>query len=561
MTEENKSENSTTFDKYFPWALGALSILLGLVAIQIFKPQASNGTNFMLTILAMMLISMAWVVDRYAKWKPSGMIMTALLGVIAVVSAYTVTAHRMDGLKLKRIHTWNAFHYVMGTKYFSEVGFENLYKACLLADREDRKYFSQVRMTRSMHDYSEIPVSQALKEAHEEGVKEAFTPKRWRKFKIDLRGIQRHMHRTKWSGPLLDLGFHPSPAWLIIHRPFLNQVTYTKDNLVRLCALQLPFFLLTFILLAWAFGMRTAVICAIWFSLFFGNKARVVGGYFSYDWFFLLVAATALFKKGWPALSTPFLAFTAMMRGFPGLLASHQAVKWTINLFKKRSLDRKATKYLTALVACCLIFVILGSFSAHGFKSWLVWKDKMQLHSEFQPLPAKRVGLKYIFANDLTNLRYNFPRTVRIHNMEKQYGIYKATQIFLILMAVAAMARRNDYNGYLLGFVIVFAGFVESRYYASSLMLLLTWTQQDKKGLIKLTSDLVLFGFIAKFWLEQSIRGSNHYSYFWFNIGIMIYFVVVMAYFLGKDYFKARQEKRQNDSKPEDQPTAIAQSP
>ena len=546
MDKENKNENTSVFARLLPWMMGILSLLVGFATIRIFKPDYSDDTKVILTLIAMILICMAWFVDHYSKWVPARMIMTALLGIIALLAGYSAVSHRMDGLKLTRIHTWNVFHYVMGTKYFNEVGFTDLYKASLLADKEGRNYFNKVHKTRSMNDYKEIPVTQAIEEAKAEGVKENFTPERWREFKKDLAAVQRHLKKSRWDGPLADLGFHPSPAWLIIHQPLLNQVPYyKKNNLITLCALQLPFFILVFIMMAWAFGMRTAVVCTLWFCLFFGNKSRIVGGYFSYDWFFLLIAATALFKKGWPVLSIPFLAFTAMMRGFPGLLATHQAVKLTVNLVKNRAIAIKPTKYLATLVLSCMVFVVLGSFTKYGFNAWSIWKEKMQIHSEFQPLPGKRVGLKYLFANDLTKLKYNIRKTIRIENLEKQHGIYKATQIFLILMALAAMARRNDYNGYLLGFVIIFAGFVESRYYASSLMLLLTWTGQDKKRLLNLASELVLFGLVAKFWLEQSLGSSNQYSYFWFNIGILFYFIVVMAYFLGKDYFRAKKKRLQ----------------
>jgi hypothetical protein len=475
---------------------------------------------------------------------PAEFIFAALLLVFLVAAVMTSPSLSNRAPWNNKLHTWNVFHYAICTKYFDEVGYHDFYKAVLLADLEMDRIFSTKWMTRDLHTYKKIRIGQSLGMAKKEGLRERFTDERWEEFKGDLQALLSFEPNNFWKRPIADRGFNPSPAWLFFHKPFLNSVDISKKrNLLILSHMQLPFYLLTFLFVWWAFGSRKAILIFFWFILFFENIDRVFGGYFSYDWFFLTVIAVSLYKKGYYIASGPILAYVAMMRGFPGLLALHPALQVMISILRKRKPKPQHMRFLASLIVSCLAIVMLSSIVTGGFSSWLDWKGKIETHSTYQVQSAKRVGLEHLFVQNKIFNHYNgnmIPQELRVAWAKKNRSTVRALQVILMALTIAAMIRRSDYDGLLLGFIPIFALTLISRYYFSVDVLLLTFVF----GMSKKASTLsvsYLFGLLLSLrFLEMFGFLPSRPIFIAFNIGMLVYFIAVATALIVYDFKEYR---------------------
>lgn len=467
---------------------------------------------------------------------------------ITVVTILVFTQSNFPQKVKRKLHLWNAFHYVLGTKYFKEVGYFDLYKAVLLADQEERKIFSPRDNTRDQHTYKKIPIAQAIKAARSEGIRERFTHERWNDFKADMETILRQRRDEFWKLPIADRGFNPSPAWLILHEPLLNKVGKLSEyKLMALCYAQLPFYLVVAILLWWAFGLRTTGLFFLFFILYIGNGSRVVGGYFTYDWFFLTIGAVALIKKGHPIAGGPLLGYAAMMRGFPALLALYPTVQWIIAILRWKCPEKRHTLFLVSLALSCILLFLLSGTTSRGLSSWMDWKEKVQVHSAHQGASSARVGLLFLFANSTMK---PVKGEVRLERIAQNKWKYRVAQVALLLLSLVAMRRRDDYNGMLLGLFSVFFLFLISRYYFAFAALFVTWSQPDMPRKIKSFSTGYLVGLLV---LVQVLRLSPltlRGLYYILNAGMTIYIVFILVMFILEDRKKARSYDAPQPSDP-----------
>jgi hypothetical protein len=159
-----------------------------------------------------------------------------LLKGLAIITLVIVGAIALLPTQVLRrgLHTWNLYHYVIGTKYFDELGYFDLYTGTLAADAdraasttspntETGRIFEAVTHTRNLHTYKITRIQAALDRAREIAIRNRFSSARWKQFQSDLEMIRKQRTDPKyWRGPLGDRGFNPSPVWLLIHKPLLN---------------------------------------------------------------------------------------------------------------------------------------------------------------------------------------------------------------------------------------------------------------------------------------------------------------------------------------------------
>ncbi len=539
-----------------------LAILVGILGIYIFKGIRFYRLKMWLSMIAMALLIIAWIIDRVPKLKWAKVFATALIAALTLTSVVLITKGKFEKVikksKGKRViskniglvrtlHAWNMFHYMINSKYFDELGYFNLYKAAILSDREEggRKYFVNAPYIRDMHTYKFVPLQPALEQALEENIKGLFTESRWEEFKNDIVVLQKFRPKHKWHGPIADRGFNPSPAWLALHYPLLNSIEISRPKVLKVLAtIQVYLFILAFLFALWAFGPRTALIGATWIILFFGNEARILGGYMPYDWFILIVIAAALYKKRKYFASAPVLAFTAMMRGFPGLLALHSAFRWLKELITKRRPHRAQTRFLATLVAACLIFVFLGGITDHGLNAWLEWKEKISIHSAHHGHSYNRLGLKYLFAKDYSTDKWTISVARRDRVILENEPIYRGVQVFLLLILFAALYKRKRYDGFVMGFIAAYFGMLLSRYYFSAGVLLFTLGATDKFRLGNLITSVYLFAIIVFFYWHDNIPKMSPYkTWYIVNISFTIYCFGLLTYFIAKDVYDWRKRK------------------
>ena len=111
-------------------------------------------------------------------------------------------------------HWWELIHYQFGSKYFPELGYDNLYLAFLAADRETGFHLRSLASVRDLASNQIVAVSNV--EARIKAISGKFTPERWERFKNEFA-----FYKTKegrWSRLVVDHGYNPSPVWTVTGR-------------------------------------------------------------------------------------------------------------------------------------------------------------------------------------------------------------------------------------------------------------------------------------------------------------------------------------------------------
>jgi hypothetical protein len=415
------------------------------------------------------------------------------------------------------LHTWNQFHYVLGTKYFDELEYFDIYKAILLADQEGDQQLTEVPRVRDLHSYEYMTRDEALQQAEADGLRARFTDERWSEFESDLAVFFGRMPKGIRRGVITDLGFNPSPAWLILHRPFLNAVDlHGGRGLEAFALLQVPLYIGTLAALWWAFGLRGMLWISLWTALFFGNRGRLIGGYFSYDWFMLGMVAMAFVARGRASLAAPMLAYGGLMRGFVGLLCIGPVVGLVTRLRGGKdaeadlwSLDRPTTRFLVVLGAAMAIIGVLSLTTPLGTHAWVEWYEKISLHAHRISAGANHLGLKTLFGEDYLVPGLSEGMDLRREILARQLPACMAVQAILVLWSLWVMRRRTRLDACILGLIPAFAVMVLSRYYYASwvIFLVLGTTPENREGRVPV--QLCMFGFLVVYQLSRFTRYSD----------------------------------------------------
>ncbi len=448
------------------------------------------------------------------------------------------------------LHTWNQFHYVLGTKYFDELEYFDIYNAILLVDEGGKRQFSRVRKVRDLHTYEYISRAEALQRSEAEDLRSRFTDERWRLFADDLDIFFGLLTKPARSGVLKDLGFNPSPAWLIVHRPLLNSVDLHGGRTLEVSALlQVPMYIGTIAALWWAFGMRGMLWIALWTTLFFGNRGRLLGGYFTYDWYALGMVAMALIARGRGGLAAPLLAYGGLMRGFVGLLCIGPAVGWITGLWGKKaaspgqwSADRTTLRFLAVLAVTMGIIGLASLTTPLGTQAWSEWYHKISLHAHRISAGTNHLGLATLFGEDYLVPGLSEGMELRREILARQAPAYRAVQAILILWTLWVIPRRTRVDACVLGLIPAFALMVLSRYYYATwaIFLVLGTTAERREG--RVLVQLGMFGFLVLHQVANLTKwGGLQGRYQVANGTILALSVAALAYYSVVDFRSRRK--------------------
>src|ERR1700742_849306 len=116
----------------------------------------------------------------------------ALAGIAVYFQLFTIPAPQF-------FHRWEMFHYVLGSKYADELGYERLYECVALADAESgHRDEVEARTIRDLHDDESISAARVL--AEPERCLRHFSPARWASFRTDVAIFRRIVgDRQVWA--------------------------------------------------------------------------------------------------------------------------------------------------------------------------------------------------------------------------------------------------------------------------------------------------------------------------------------------------------------------------
>jgi len=527
---------------------------------------------------------LSWVTERLSKRRFATF--TALIfGVALATMTLQVGKYQYKAFGGDRVRAWNVYHYYVGSKYFGELGYHDLYAATLTADDDwqaykktikkkkkrkkldRRKDFREIKRARDQHDYRNKPRDQIVASFD----RDKMTEERLLELGRDTRFLRKYLslRNPGWHQTFTDLGYNPAPPWTVVGTPLSNAVPAKFPWFWVIVNTDVPLYFITFLLLWWAFGLRLTSMMAIWLCSAQLNEARFTGGFLQYDWMCSVLCSLALYRKGRHKLSGAALSWGAMTRVFPGFLIFGIALKLLVDFVglgnRQRSqgrglqhwgpfarIQRAHWNFLLAFVMACGVLFVASHFTGRGTNTWTEWATKIGKHSSTHAVTSNmRMGVGRLaihkpkpgkFWADLPGRN----KDRKIEQSKRRKHIYQAIGMALLLLA---LFRRRDTDAFVLMLFAVFCMVVLSRYYASVWAMLFVlgigpprgdpdappgWKQIGWQGLL---AGSVLLGLnIAFYAFDYAFEGrGTTAAYYAINYSIYTMFVLLCVTWIAGD--------------------------
>ncbi|HNZ48989.1 MAG TPA: hypothetical protein PKN92_09100 [Candidatus Hydrogenedentes bacterium] len=291
--------------------------------------SANYPLHFFLPVAAMIIMACYYLLNRNSvkAWLGEkrllflrGFLLAPLFAVaVLAVENYRYTDYyRFDSY----LNAYEFYHYYIGTKYAREVGYGDMYMASLVADSETgMKWKHSSGTITDLNTGKKVSAKTVLAQADK--YKSRFTPERWEEFKKDIVWFKDRMIQSRWSGVLRDKGYNGTPVWTMLVGGLLsNRVSTDSDrNMMILAVLDPLLILITFLMVLWAFGPRTAFLMITLLGTCYMMKYwHLKGAYLRTDWVMCLVMSVCLIRKKHFALAGALTGYATLSRIFPAVL-------------------------------------------------------------------------------------------------------------------------------------------------------------------------------------------------------------------------------------------------
>ncbi len=279
------------------------------------------------------------------------------------------------------VHVWDTYHYYIGSKYASEVGYDRMYDCAAIVDAENGRLAEVQRRNHTDLRTNLITPTKEVIENADQICKQYFTPERWKEYTADINSIRSMVNEGRWKEIHVDHGYNATPVWTLAGRLFANLEPATTDGLIRVNLLDPIYIFLTMLIVWWAFGARGFAMAGIVLGCNFPNRYYWTGGAFlRHDWLFYMVASVCLLKKEKPFLGGLSFSYAVLLRLFPGLAAIGPALAAVEYFRKHKKLDAEFVKYVAGgavgtVVLVGLSFAVLSGAPPNTLKVDLAQAD------------------------------------------------------------------------------------------------------------------------------------------------------------------------------------------
>lgn len=397
-----------------------------------------------------------------------------LLAFVAAATYYNYGAFHGRGY----VHHWEQFHYVLGSKYFPELGYDGLYAASLAAQRETRPQMELQPWVRDLSTNEVVSAYRVLADAR--AVKERFAPGRWRQFAADHDHFLGRMDWAYLGAARKDHGYNPTPTWTFVARLFGARTPVGPKTLAALGALDPLLLGVLFGFLFKTYGSRVGSLCLVLFGLGYPWRFDWVGGAFlRLDWLVAVGVAVCLMRRERYRWAGALLAYAGMVRIFPFALLLGPGILAVRALIRRQDLGwvwRFAQGFAASVVLCA----VAGSLTGRGVGAWGELAANLETHRG--TWLTNNVGLANVVLYDLDTMTRRdvdwslpepwLPWQGKMDRLlEQRRGwIYALAGLYLALAAAASWRARPD-ESLILGIGAVFALTLLTCYYWAMLLL------------------------------------------------------------------------------------------
>jgi hypothetical protein len=457
------------------WAIAAAST----VAVLAWVPTAASANSIGrwapgLSLLFAALWVGGWWWERRLDRRSPGLT-AALVGLALTGAALSSAQEAADVVwRGRQIRAWNVYHYYIGSKYFADLGYHDLYAAALAADDAAiaaglTPTLRDIKRTRDMHHYGVISRQAAV--ASLDGRVDDTT---LAAIHADLRDLI--PWTTSWDAVISDLGYNAAPAWAVVGGPIAEALPLRGTSLRVLTNLDVPLLALTAFALWWAWGPRMLAGAVFFVTVVGFNNDRLFGGFLQYDWFATLICGVALYRRGYARSAGVVLSYAAMTRVFPGFLI-FPVLGWLAwSAVRKEKLEAASSRFAIAFTMACAVWFALSHTTGRGLRTWPEWIDAISVHSQLHgSIGRARLGLGRLGAHEPTADDWwgAVPRSSSLAVAQASDDAVRPWRALGVLLVCLALIRRSEQDRMALMLVLVWVVVVTSRYYGSSWALLL----------------------------------------------------------------------------------------
>lgn len=458
--------------KYVGAVAGVVLPVLALLRLSPFSLSPVDALGIKIYLLAgAFLLALFWTrIPQQAR--------VVILLVLAVIAALNYFRWGPRSL-YERVDVYDVAHYYLGAKYFPELGYEGLYPALILADRENGPKSTKLNRYRLQTDrgYEYRDIEDALSRGR--AIRETrFSAERWKNFERDSLVLLRDigLGADSWRKLVGDRGFNGSPAWIAVARPFAAVVPVRAVKL--LCLVDVLLIASALCALGYAYGWRIALWAVVFLTASYSMRWPVAGeAMFRYIWLSALMWALALVKAGPPAAAGAALAVSSLMRLFPaawlfGPLAQalHQFDR---NPYRLGNISPYYWRMVAGFIGCVLLAFVWISVDP-GIGSIADHIGDMRIHVHVDQLVSRHVGFAkaLIFEGGLEPRNMTQADRIAIAELKPVTGFLALCILIALALGVRTLPADQAFS---VGFIPFFLLSTAHDYYGVSRVVLIVF--------------------------------------------------------------------------------------
>ncbi|MFW5876708.1 MAG: hypothetical protein ACOCXM_08220 [Myxococcota bacterium] len=294
------------------------------------------------------------------------------------------------------LHPWDSFHYFVGSKYFDELGYTELYNCLAQHEREQGR--GEAIVQGGMRDLrTNVKHGGRWSLEPEARCRADFGEKRAAQYHADLESFRELFpDRLPFHRVVVDHGYNATPPHTALLKAFTHFTPASRASVIGLSFLDFFAYLGAFAMLWWGFGPRTAALGALfvglgepWSYLWTGGSVgRAV-------WLFFLCAGLALLARRRQALGGASLTLAGVLRLFPGVFVGALGLFVLVRSIRDRTLSALHRRTLAAIFGTLAAALVIAGVVA-GFEAYPAFVRNTQSHTEL--VMANHLGLEHLMS-------------------------------------------------------------------------------------------------------------------------------------------------------------------
>lgn len=273
------------------------------------------------------------------------------------------------------LHAPELFHYVLGPKYFHELGYTGLYDAAAQASFEEHIPFP-IRVRNLTTGRLEIA---PLAYPRGEALSLQFRGLRWLEFRKDLKAFH-EFAGTAHARAMVDHGFNGTPAWIAVAQAVVRDAPLNAERLTAYASIDVALLILMLLVFLAVFGLEeTAVAALVMGTAWTWRFAWNGGSLLRYDWLVALGLALAALRKERFGLAGGLLAWATAARLFPAFFAVAAGFSLLFHA-KDRQGKLALARYVLGFALVAGMAGYAGTQTGRGQAAWTEFADRIRTH-------------------------------------------------------------------------------------------------------------------------------------------------------------------------------------